>query len=1037
MHLFNKARITALIVLLPLAFFIIPGLLGYGWSAAGSVRLMNGDEYPHNRPLAPGFSITSEPWGAAVISVPFNARVKNAVSNAEWPLWNPYQALGQPFAAQGEGSPYNPVSVIRALIPDQAHNLFALLLIFMSLIFMRALCMLLGMSAAVSVFVASAWAISPALTWHIHRFNYFDQYILIPVFFWALAKAIQAKDRFPWLQTSLIIGWFLIGGFPPAATLIFFVGYLFCITYILAAKEKGGALVSILSITASFVIGGALAAFFLLPCQEIIQNGYYKNSALTYTLPLDFRRLFSFLFPGSLDAPGRLALIWNDTFAAVGFIPLVIALLPLPFNAWKSKNDQKIYLFFILAAAILFLRSFNFPPFDVLNAIPVLGMLTPKHAQSFIVFLLLVATGFSLQNIASRQGSGTFQVAAIFIFFIMIVAQNAVRLQSGHGSPIQPDLTVMYYLALVMVLAVLLALILRRPSESIDTTRLVQALTLLVVAELSFYLLLGVEERYFKYKLVIALLLSSSGLLWFKKFNRSAIVLVCTALSVYALLIARPLNGLPELVKISHTPEFTRVLTDNESRINYRTFGIMPDFSSLVRVQDISTVSAFNTLEFNAFVKLIGNADENTLFYYANSFFSLGFRIPYDLNNYLHHKPVFDWFGVRHIVLDAALFGKGAGLGTRNDHANLVNDKLNFRVVYSDQLATVVESLAAQPKVAFSSQFEIVRSRAEIFRRLLRDPKLINEAPMIESAQAVQQGISKSIGTSYQVDYAMLEKLTDNRLSFKINAKSPGLIVVRDSYYPGWRARLNGVEYPVIRVNGIARGIFVPSAGQYEVEMWYLPESFRLGLWLALGALSSLICASMLLRKGGVWPVRCGRLLILLIVACTLGIYGKAMTGSRLTSPPDVSIEPKEVFTGFDLRSAGPLEFRSVPPTDNRTLVLVSTAQSHFPIADIAPSPLPLVSGDVFIDAAGNLVEVDADSTLVHMRPARGTRICILDSTVRGQNHFETTTLPLAVRSVLRYSGSEWIPDTDIAPDSKLCDLTRTTGRIRFGWLSR
>ena len=86
----QKNRIVTLILLLPLAFIMIPGFLGYGWSAAGSVRLVNSDPEPQTRAPAQGFSITSEFWGAAVISVPFNARVKNAIRNVEWPLWNPY-----------------------------------------------------------------------------------------------------------------------------------------------------------------------------------------------------------------------------------------------------------------------------------------------------------------------------------------------------------------------------------------------------------------------------------------------------------------------------------------------------------------------------------------------------------------------------------------------------------------------------------------------------------------------------------------------------------------------------------------------------------------------------------------------------------------------------------------------------------------------------------------------------------------------------------------------------------------------------------
>jgi hypothetical protein len=37
-------------------------------------------------------------------------------------LWNPYQGLGQPFAAEGEGNPFFPIAIVRSIVPYRLEN---------------------------------------------------------------------------------------------------------------------------------------------------------------------------------------------------------------------------------------------------------------------------------------------------------------------------------------------------------------------------------------------------------------------------------------------------------------------------------------------------------------------------------------------------------------------------------------------------------------------------------------------------------------------------------------------------------------------------------------------------------------------------------------------------------------------------------------------------------------------------------------------------------------------------------------------------
>ncbi len=67
-----------------------------------------------------------------------------------------------------------------------------------------------------------------------------------------------------------------------------------------------------------------------------------------------------------------------------------------------------------------------------------------------------------------------------------------------------------------------------------------------------------------------------------------------------------------------------------------------------------------------------------------------------------------------------------------------------------------------------------------------------------------------------------------------------GMLVVSESYDPGWRARIDGVDATVIPADGLVLGVHVPD-GDHVVELVWRPVHFRLTLLLCGAAL--LVCA--------------------------------------------------------------------------------------------------------------------------------------------------------------------------------------------------
>lgn len=72
-----------------------------------------------------------------------------------------------------------------------------------------------------------------------------------------------------------------------------------------------------------------------------------------------------------------------------------------------------------------------------------------------------------------------------------------------------------------------------------------------------------------------------------------------------------------------------------------------------------------------------------------------------------------------------------------------------------------------------------------------------------------------------------------DRLSLDVDLVRPGLVVLADSYDPGWKALSNGQPTQVVPVNGVLMGVFL-DRGQHQLRLVYRPWSVQWGLWISL-----------------------------------------------------------------------------------------------------------------------------------------------------------------------------------------------------------
>jgi hypothetical protein len=124
-------------------------------------------------------------------------------------------------------------------------------------------------------------------------------------------------------------------------------------------------------------------------------------------------------------------------------------------------------------------------------------------------------------------------------------------------------------------------------------------------------------------------------------------------------------------------------------------------------------------------------------------------------------------------------------------------------------------------------------SRGQEALEFLADPEFDPLATVVleeEPGLALAGDGASSDSTVSIVDYQ------PTRIALDVETEANGILVLSEVYYPGWRARVDGREVRIHRVDYVLRGVEL-DRGAHRVEFVYDPTSFKVGLLLTVVAL--------------------------------------------------------------------------------------------------------------------------------------------------------------------------------------------------------
>ena len=143
------------------------------------------------------------------------------------------------------------------------------------------------------------------------------------------------------------------------------------------------------------------------------------------------------------------------------------------------------------------------------------------------------------------------------------------------------------------------------------------------------------------------------------------------------------------------------------------------------------------------------------------------------------------------------------------------------------------------PRAWFANRVIAVNNNEELFALILDD-----EAP---AGVAYADGSLWSGASTFAP--ATVTSLGAKAESMVVKVATPGeaFLVVSELYYPlRWKVKIDGRDASMVKVNGLLRGVVVPSGSQ-EVRFYYDRSGFETGRWISLGA----FVVAMLMVVGG------------------------------------------------------------------------------------------------------------------------------------------------------------------------------------------
>ncbi|GAB4331165.1 MAG: hypothetical protein Kow0099_02310 [Candidatus Abyssubacteria bacterium] len=740
---------------------------------------------------------------------------KRCLAEGSLPLWNPHQSIGHPFLASINAALLYPFSWLALLVDvPTAMLLIQFLNIGVGMVGMGLYCRFLGLNWP-GTFLGVA-ALGFLLLPGSFVLSQGSTMCWTPLIFLSAHSLIRNPDFGRCAALAAFLALSFLGGFPQFFFYVCVIVAVYCLfLLLLSAERKPGTWLTALGMCAlSLALTTGLIAAQLLPTAELSQYSIrdFGKSFGTGSGTLAFQRAAA-LFYVAISAGHSL------------FIPL----------AFASRKDRStaLALTAALAYSLLFVLSKEVAALSFLGNIPFVDSFRyPDRMLRFSLFLAATLAAIGMSSLWSRAplrfrnpDTGrldwfwilTTGYVALALYPVAKLVANLIKSSSG------------YLLVLLPGLALLIILFFYRSQYS-ARVRKGGILLVVAVAAVASFLHWDVLRPVFGLAIFFPLLLTVLVILHYSpKFSSTSKAGIAWALVLLLMVIlyrnANPYQTIP----------FTAPLVEVDSRIHWIMERVGYDrvfihrrnknIASSLGFYSIADYEPFTLARWRNFVRMaMGPKRFDSLISYANLFYG---QLDVYGPDVLRARQIMGLASLRYFIVSDPLSENpdNAPNGLRLCHQKDAPGKF---YVYENEFA-VPRAYLVNDYLTASSEGESLGLIKEHINDLFRSVVLEKGSPSFPRPDK-----PTACGTAH------IKRYEANEAEIEVEADQPALLVLTDSYFPGWNAYVDGDERPIWPANSAFRAVEV-GPGHHVVVFRYSPASFKIGAAVSLCTVLAII----------------------------------------------------------------------------------------------------------------------------------------------------------------------------------------------------
>jgi len=157
--------------------------------------------------------------------------------------------------------------------------------------------------------------------------------------------------------------------------------------------------------------------------------------------------------------------------------------------------------------------------------------------------------------------------------------------------------------------------------------------------------------------------------------------------------------------------------------------------------------------------------------------------------------------------------------------AGYLKNSSSFAKIYEDELISGYQFKDALPRALFVTQALYLKDRQGILD-LLKQPSFDPKTTAVLEEPLDKFNLS---GQEVTGDSVQITKYLPSRVEINLKTASSGLLILSDTYYPGWKAYIDNKPIRIHRANYLFRAVYVDKPGVYSIKFIYSPLSFKIG----------------------------------------------------------------------------------------------------------------------------------------------------------------------------------------------------------------